>query len=124
MELGPTSFLYEPLPDDGSQIRLVTILPGKKSEVLRCTVSNFVLTEDLQYEALSYVWSDPTTTNPILLSGHGFEITTNPEAALRSLRYEDVERWLWIDAICINQRSISEKNAEVRRMYLIYQRAE
>lgn len=124
MELAPTSFLYQPLPDDGSQIRLVTILPGTESEALRCTVRNVVLTEDLQYEAPSYVWSDPTTTSPILLNGHGFEITTNLEAALQSLRYEDVERWLWIDAICINQRSISEKNAEVRRMHLIYQCAE
>lgn len=124
MELAPTSFLYEPLHDDGSQIRLVTVLPDTESEALRCTVRNVVLTEDLQYEALSYVWSDPTTTSPILLNGHGFEITTNLEAALQSLRYEDVERWLWIDAICINQRSISEKNAEVRRMHLIYQRAE
>lgn len=124
MELASTNFNYEPLPDDGFQIRLVTILPGLELEALRCTVRNFVLTEDLQYEALSYTWGDPTVTSPVLLNGSEFEITTNLEAALQSLRYEDKERLLWIDAICINQRSISERNAEVRRMDLIYQRAE
>lgn len=124
MELAQTNFNYEPLPVDGSQIRLVTILPGIELEALRCTVRNFALTEDLHYEALSYAWGDPTVTSPVLLNGSEFEITTNLEAALQSLRYDDKERLLWIDAICINQHSISEKNAEVRRMHLIYRRAE
>ena len=124
MELATNSFKYEHLPLDGSQVRLVTILPGGELEALRCTVRNFIQTNDLQYEALSYVWGDPTITSPILLNEHEFEVTTNLEAALRNLRYEDKERLLWIDAICINQRSIPEKNAEVRRMHLIYQRAQ
>ena len=124
MDLAPNNFKYEPLPQDGSQIRLVTILPGRELEAFQCTVKNFILTEDLQYKALSYVWGDPTITSPILLNGHEFQITTNLEAALRSLRYEDSERLLWIDAICINQRSIPERNAEVRRMHFIYQRAQ
>ena len=123
MELAPNNFQYEPLAQDGSQIRLVTILPGRNLELCRCTVTNSILTEDLRYEALSYVWGDPTVTSPILLNTRGFQTTTNLEAALRRLWYEDKERLLWVDALCINQRIISETNAEVKRMHVIYQRA-
>ncbi|KAI1090781.1 heterokaryon incompatibility protein-domain-containing protein [Rostrohypoxylon terebratum] len=88
---------YESLPIDGSQIRLATILPGQKHKKVKCIVTKFPFAKDsnssLEYEALSYVWGDAT------------------------------ERVIWIDAICINQTSIPERNQEVRRMSEIYSRA-
>jgi hypothetical protein len=32
--------------------------------------------------------------------------------------------WIWIDAFCINQRDIDERNMQVKRMGSIYQRAD
>lgn len=86
-------------------------------------MENFILTADLQYEALSYVWGDATITRPILLNGNKLEVTTNLQAALWGIECEDKERLLWIDSICIDQRSIPERNMEVKRMHLNYQRA-
>ncbi|KAI1407649.1 heterokaryon incompatibility protein-domain-containing protein [Hypoxylon sp. FL1857] len=119
---------YKPLPANGSQIRLVTILPGRGQKKVKCTVEHFPFigskTNGPKYEALSYVWGDATITTPITLNSHPFQVTTNLEAALRVLRLKNKKRLIWIDAICINQTSIQERNQEVRRMREIYSRAE
>jgi hypothetical protein len=47
-------------------------------------------------------------------------VTTNLEAALRHLRYEDRGRVLWVDALCINQRDVRERNSQVKKMRSIY----
>ncbi|KAI1099338.1 heterokaryon incompatibility protein-domain-containing protein [Jackrogersella minutella] len=127
MEKSTNDVKYEPLPADGSQIRLVTILPGATHKKVKCKVDNFQSAKDginaVEYEALSYVWGDATITTPITLNSHPFQVTTNLEAALRALRFRKKKRLIWIDAICINQTSISERNQEVRRMSEIYGRA-
>ncbi|KAI0835879.1 heterokaryon incompatibility protein-domain-containing protein [Hypoxylon sp. FL0890] len=128
MEKSANSISYKPLPVDGSQIRLVTILPGRGHKKVKCTVDNFPSIKNgingPKYEALSYVWGDATITTPITLNSHPFHVTTNLEAALRVLRLKNKKRLIWVDAICINQTSIQERNQEVRRMRDIYSRAE
>ncbi|KAI1475328.1 heterokaryon incompatibility protein-domain-containing protein [Daldinia eschscholtzii] len=118
--------IYEPLPPDGSQIRLVTIHPGEKTEGIQCTVENFPFVENRDshdYEALSYVWGDATNTTSITLNGASFQVTRNLKDALRALRLQDRKRIVWADALCINQSSIQERNQEVRRMGKIYSQA-
>jgi len=44
--------------------------------------------------------------------------------ALRYLRYEDRERILWVDAICINQTDLAEKSSQLKMMRDIYTSAE
>jgi Heterokaryon incompatibility protein (HET) len=51
-------------------------------------------------------------------------ITTNLFAALTNLRKRDDIKWIWIDALCINQNDINEKNHQVSLMRQIYSRAE
>ena len=50
-------------------------------------------------------------------------ITKNLGIALRHLRREDGPRYMWIDAICINQGSLTEKGPQVAQMSEIYRRA-
>lgn len=85
-----------------------------------------------QYEALSYTWGDAG------VSEHGhvedyedssgpsmtLELRANLAVALRHLRRPDAMRVLWIDAICINQEDIKERNQQVKRMTDIYKLAE
>jgi Heterokaryon incompatibility protein (HET) len=75
------------------------------------------------YEALSYVWGESTHTHTMYLAGHLFPITANLEAALRGLRLLSKERIIWVDAICINQYIIEERNHQVGHMRHIYQQA-
>jgi Heterokaryon incompatibility protein (HET) len=61
---------------------------------------------------------------PILLNGHVFNLTTNLEFALRHLRLEEREWTFWIDAICINQLHVKERNQQVRSMGEFYKAAQ
>ncbi|KAI2777993.1 heterokaryon incompatibility protein-domain-containing protein [Daldinia loculata] len=117
---------YEALPTDGSQIRLVTIHQGEEGENIECTLENFPFIENIdshEYEALSYVWGDASSTAFITLNKKPFQVTRNLEAALRALRLRDRKRLIWVDALCINQANVQERNQEVGRMGKIYSQA-
>ncbi|KAF1848773.1 HET-domain-containing protein [Cucurbitaria berberidis CBS 394.84] len=76
-----------------------------------------------EYEALSYTWScsaDPVIAHELSATPSTMKIRANLALALRYLRYLDKPRNLWIDAICINQNDISERNREISRMRDIY----
>ena len=52
-------------------------------------------------------------------------VTRNLEAFLQEIRKETQSSgWLWIDAICINQDDVPERNQQVSKMKSIYQGAE
>jgi hypothetical protein len=76
-----------------------------------------------QYEALSYVWGDSTEQHEILLDGRPTLINRNLWIALKHIRKPDSYRTLWIDAICINQDDINERNEQVGQMGRIYSKA-
>jgi hypothetical protein len=71
------------------------------------------------YEALSYVWGDPTVTELILVDGQEVQVTTNLKA-LRRLRWVTRARPLWIDALSINQSDLIEKGYQIGLMTDIY----
>ena len=78
------------------------------------------------FAALSYTWGDPNDTRTILVDGYPVLIRSNLEAALRQLRRKVPIRQglrIWIDAVCINQEDICERNREVKRMRSIYKNA-
>jgi hypothetical protein len=68
-----------------------------------------------EYEALSYLWGDPTTTFAVVIDERQLPNTRNFKSALQQLRLEKKPRTLWIDAICISQSDILERNSQVRR---------
>jgi len=76
----------------------------------------------IEYTALSYVWGTPQN-HPVGCDGSSILVTRNCADALRHLRSRTTEVVLWVDSICINQASISEKNIQVPLMGEIYSRA-
>lgn len=81
------------------------------------------LDEHPVYDALSYVWEDPTNLRSIWLSGHSHPATANLEIAPRHLRKVDAARILWVDALCINQADLKERELRVKHMNRIYKQA-
>ena len=95
---------------------------------------------EANHEALSYVWDQKdsdqerdadsdlrwTVTCNVLRSKvpEEFEVTKNLHSALRQLRYEDRERRLWIDQICINQKDKDEKAIQIGMMTRIYEESQ
>lgn len=72
------------------------------------------------YEALSYVWGDLFDPQSITLNGHPFYVTSALNTALLHLRSRTEERRFWVDALCINQADVEERNEQVRMMGRIY----
>lgn len=114
---------YNPLDPQKSEIRLVTLLPGKPRDAIRCTLSTASLDSPPEFTALSYVWGNPSETKPIILDGEPFDVTVNLEAGLRAMRKQSERCVLWIDAICINQKDVQEKNVQVPQMGRLYSTA-
>jgi hypothetical protein len=119
-------FQYSPLSGLRS-IRILILQPAwKVSHPIQCSFKETSLEEQgtaLPYEALSYTWGAPRGTKAILCEGRTILVTPNCEQALLHLRLRSRPRTLWIDAICIDQRSIQEKNQQVPIMGEIYRHA-
>lgn len=112
---------YEPLDLSSRQIRLLTLLPVSDTlnDPVSATLRIASLDDEPEFDSLSYVWGDEEDTRDIIVNGHTTKVTKNLEAALRRLR-ESTPRVLWVDALCINQKDIAEKNHQVPFMAQLY----
>jgi hypothetical protein len=133
-ESSETPFLYEALPDH--YIRVLELEPESTGIPLACTlhildlhsVPDYKRFADIEgelrkYEALSYCWGAPERTCSIICNNEVVKVTRNLFLALQHLRQPDRPRYLWVDAICINQSDNSERSSQVRMMLEIYKRA-
>ncbi|XXH02510.1 hypothetical protein Hte_008886 [Hypoxylon texense] len=114
--------LYREVCADGpGSIRLIHLLPGTLTDELRCTLVSADLSASPPYEALSYVWGKPVFDATIACNEDvPFKITSSLHRALVRLRAVDKPRVLWVDQICINQASNTDRAAQVDRMTRIY----
>ncbi|VUC31834.1 unnamed protein product [Clonostachys rosea] len=106
-----------------SEIRLITIDPGKPADELHCSLSVASLNARPKYEALSYVWGDPAITDNITVNGVSHQVTANLKYALCALRNLTKPRVVWVDAICINRDDLHEKNNQLTLMARIFSAA-
>lgn len=120
---GKASQLYTPLSIANYEIRILTLLPNiEESSPICCTLEPASLFELPQYNALSYCWGDPIFTETVYVNDFPVEATTNLVAGLRQLRTLGKQN-LWVDALCINEKDLEERAAQVLRMRDIYSNA-
>ncbi|KAK4122980.1 heterokaryon incompatibility, partial [Parathielavia appendiculata] len=72
------------------------------------------------YTAVSYVWGNDEALEHIILNGRRFRVRSNLWSCLYC---EPGRRYLWVDAICIDQSNHAERNVQVRRMDQTYRDA-
>ncbi|KAL6799378.1 heterokaryon incompatibility domain-containing protein [Trichoderma sp. SZMC 28013] len=119
-------FKYTPLNLERPAIRLLSLHPGNDDMVISCELfqAEFHQRENmLPYEALSYTWGCSELSNIIHVNGCYLGITHNLYSALVDLRYQDRQRVLWIDAVCIDQKNDKERGHQVGQMGNIYHEA-
>ncbi|CAF3511544.1 unnamed protein product [Fusarium graminearum] len=122
--------IYTPLNGTRHEIRLLTLHPdAEEHNQICCTLSHAELKPSKSsdfpaYEALSYVWGKPNFSELILLNDQDFFITPSLKYALSCLRYKTQPRVLWVDALCINQSDILERNHQVSLMREIYSKCQ
>lgn len=114
---------------------MVELFPRVDNEIIQIKLSHRGLADLPQCAALSYEWGSPDRNHDVLCNGKVLIVTSNLYAALESLRcaasnLEDLRteesppslKWLWIDAICINQEDIIERGHQITLMRPIFTR--
>lgn len=123
------SDIYQYLPLAApTSIRLLCLLPAEDpTSPIHCRVLDYNLSipgGTHLYEALSYAWGQGgENQHHVVVDGKELAVTPNLHAALLHLRNAQLQRILWIDAICINQRDIPEKTKQIQLMAQIYSKA-
>lgn len=128
--MGPKR-IYQPLNQATRETRLLTLLPAaldaNVDAPLECNLTTMPLDtvaigdDGEEFQALSYTWGEPGGERSVIISGIEMKISPNLYDALRTFRDENVRPGcLWVDAICINQDDVAEKNHQVPLMGDIY----
>jgi hypothetical protein len=117
-------FQYQELRGDVDSIRLLTIEPADNpDDAIVCRMDVVEFGERPRYEALSYMWGSDENQSSIIVNGCSISVRQNLWEALRYLRPAANKLRIWIDALCINQEDIPERNRQLRIMHHIYFRA-
>jgi hypothetical protein len=106
----------------GRNIRLIKLEPGDGNQV-SCSLEHVSLDDRPTYDAISYCWGHEDASFPILCNGATLLVRRNLYNALCHFQDHDNAVWLWVDAICINQANLQEKNEQVPLMGSIYSQA-
>ena len=101
-------------------IRILTLYPGVAGTRLEGRLDFANLDDKPQYEAISYVWGDPTRCDEIMIDGKALGLTQSISDALQRIRLRDEPRAIWADQVCINQDDLSERGHQVKLMGQIY----
>jgi hypothetical protein len=111
---------YAPLDESRHEIRVLDLQPGNFDDDIKCRLRHVRLANTLEFSALSYTWGDPKVQRPIIVDGDTIQVRINLFHALQYMRDISNVRTFWIDALCINQTDVDERNKQVLRMRDIY----
>ncbi|KAF2874683.1 heterokaryon incompatibility protein-domain-containing protein [Massariosphaeria phaeospora] len=121
-------YQYEPLQSSAT-LRILCLDPaGTKSLPLRASIIHINRYEELarvngrqKYHAVSYTWGEPIFSQRLLLNSDCYlPITEKVQVMLQHFRRPHKKRFLWIDAICLNQKDDAEKGQQIPLMGDIY----
>lgn len=128
--VGLKKFVYKPLgrPTD---IRVLVLHPPNAGQIevschlehrfRRSRTTNILNLTD--FTAISYTWGDGHLTNYINCAGAHLSVTANVDKMLRQLRRPHKRKYLWIDAICLDQNNFEEKGLQIPLMGDIFREA-
>jgi hypothetical protein len=113
--------------DSSTNIRIIEVLHDDEAELdspISCQIHIVSLSDSPDFLALSYVWGPEAPTKTIILDGKLFTVRLNLWNFLAEFRRSTSHGFLWIDALCINQLNIKERNHQIAMMVQVYFKAE
>ncbi|KAF2114888.1 heterokaryon incompatibility protein-domain-containing protein [Lophiotrema nucula] len=116
-------FKHELLNLRKRSIRLVNVLPELSNQG-RIQLNMSQETIDACYTCLSYVWGPANgEQHEIEIDARVFGVRSNLHGFLAIARTQHWHKSLWIDALCIDQENVNERNHQVQQMGSIYSSA-
>ncbi|KAF2189135.1 HET-domain-containing protein, partial [Zopfia rhizophila CBS 207.26] len=127
-----SQYNYDPLPETSLMTRIIRLKPATDfCTTLQCEIVTTDLDNGngpiLEYEAISYTWEgqNPSPAHYILCRCKDgglsrLDITANSDAALRRVRLRHEDRYIWMDAVSINQSDKEEKQRQIAYMGYVY----
>ncbi|KAH3987243.1 hypothetical protein HBH64_013210 [Parastagonospora nodorum] len=113
------TFVHKPLDETKSSLRLVTVNSELSADgSIQCYVSHSTL-DRASYVCLSYRWGPIEDQMRININGAPFYVRRNLFEFLEMVRRMPMT-FYWIDAICIDQENVSERNHQIAQMGRIY----
>ncbi len=110
--------VYTPLGE--GEFRILRLAPGRTDSQIMCSFEIASLPKPPEYEAISYLWATPQPQTLVQINLvdphenlHPIHIRKNLFDALRRLRHPQKTRTFWMDALCINRKTIHEQNKQV-----------
>jgi hypothetical protein len=114
-------FRYSPLDLSRRSIRLLNIHRGLSSGGhVRCELIDADV--GYGYTCLSYVWGQPDKGYPVVINDRIALVRKNLWHFLQHARKKKLG-WLWIDAMCIDQKNLAERTHQVQQMGEVYSQA-
>jgi hypothetical protein len=134
------SYEHRPFDDAKNEIRLLRVSkvvePSDTSvePSLEVEIFHVPLASASNYIAVSYAWGNPAPVRRLLCEGREIHVPENTFRVLYTITHcaarDSTQLYqkgdtltLWIDALCINQKDVGEKNAQVPLMGRIYSQA-
>lgn len=112
---------YLPLSTAKFEIRLLKIFLNPGTQDICASVIHADLEDPkIQFEALSYQWGPPDRLKPVRINGQEVFVRGSLHSFLFALCQRDQVSPIWVDAICIDQRNVQERNHQVAMMGVIY----
>lgn len=124
-----TSGIYTPLDEAQRQIRVLSVRIDDSGElpIVECRLHVISLASEptVQFQALSYVWGIEPPSRRVKLDGEWFMVRPNLFAFLyRRAAFEENSVGIFVDAMCIDQDNLPERNSQVALMGDVYRQAE
>ena len=120
------SFKYVELDSAKSEIRLLEIPTLNTPEDFpRFKIHHISLTDiDIcEYNTISYCWGDPTPSHQITVNDLQINIPKSSFDVISKIIKLQQAKFIWIDAICINQTDFKERSQQVQLMRKVYSSA-
>jgi len=107
-------------------VRLLQILPPSNERLIKCSTRHVLIDSPPKYTALSYVCAflEPGVTaqqgRVVELDGRTHLVSDNLWNFLNEAQHQFALADFWIDALCINQLDVKERNHQVAQMHRIF----
>ncbi|KAH7333240.1 heterokaryon incompatibility protein-domain-containing protein [Rhexocercosporidium sp. MPI-PUGE-AT-0058] len=117
---------YLPLDYVANETRIITVRSSDNyDDPLVGLIGYNPMHNGVSFSCVSYMWGNEEATELIELSGQRFLIRKNLDTFLRTMRKPGGGYLrFWIDAVCIDQSNISERNRQLPRILSVYEDAD